>query len=253
VLYWIHDYSKRKEGVTIQFNPSNKAISIIGDIDFLLFGNSATLNADYSLTDRTRNINIAWDEVVASLYKADPNYKWDDTSNSDFPFATLALTADQDHYTLLDTALVIHRVRMKDSQGSWITLTPRLRSELTDTELNATGTPDKYYKFGGAVFPLPIPDYGIAGGVELEFQRGGNHFTIADDTASPGFNSQFHQILSIKSAKRYALANGMDEKVAMLTTMEEDITRKMIEHYQLRSPDEKPRFRLAVNPTNYGL
>jgi len=238
----------------MQFNPTDKSISIIGDIDFLLFGNSATLNTDYSLIDRTRNINIAWDEVVASLYKADPNYKWDDTSNSDFPFATLALTEAQDHYTLLDTALVIHRVRMKDSQGAnWITLTPRLRSELTDTELNATGTPNKYYKFGGAVFPLPVPDYGVAGGVELEFQRGGNHFSSTDTEDSPGFNSQFHQILSIKGAKRYALANGMDEKVAMLTAMEEDISRKMVEHYQLRSPDEKPRFRLAVKGGNYGL
>jgi len=238
----------------MQFNPTDKSISIIGDIDFLLFGNSATLNTDYSLIDRTRNINIAWDEVVASLYKADPNYKWDDTSNSDFPFATLALTEAQDHYTLLDTALVIHRVRMKDSQGAnWITLTPRLRSELTDTELNATGTPNKYYKFGGAVFPLPVPDYGVAGGVELEFQRGGNHFSSTDTEDSPGFNSQFHQILSIKGAKRYALANGMDEKVAMLTAMEEDISRKMVEHYQLRSPDEKPRFRLAVKDGNYGL
>lgn len=237
----------------MQFNPTSKSISIIGDIDFLLFSNSATLNTDYSLIDRTRNVNIAWDEVVAELYKADPNHMWDDTTNVDFPIATTALVASLDHYTMLDTSLVVHRVRMKDANGSWITLTPRLRGELTDTELNATGTPDKYYKIAEAIFPVPVPDYGYAGGVELTFQRGGNHFATTDTDTSPGFNSQFHQILSIKAAKRYALANGMDQKVAMLQGMEEDIMRKMVEHYQLRSPDEKPKFRLAKNVANYGL
>ncbi len=239
---------------SMQFNPSDKSISIVGDIDFLLFGDSSTLNTDYSLIDRTRNINIAWDEVVADLYKADPNYKWDDTSNSDFPFATTDLTANQDHYTLLDSAVVIHRVRMKDQDDNWITLTPRLRSELTDTDLNATGTPDKYYKLGGAVFPLPLPSYGVTSGVELEFQRGGNHFTTADTSASPGFNSQFHQILSISASLRYAMSNGMEQKVSNLSGMKETVRRAMVEHYQLRSPDEKPKFRLKQkNVSKYGL
>ena len=237
----------------VQFNPSNKVDSIIGDIDFLLFGDSATLNTDYSLIDRTRNINIVWDEAVAELYKADPNYKWDDITNTDFPFATTDLIADQDHYTLLDSALVIHRVRVKDTAGVFYTLTPALRSELSDSELNATGTPDKYYKIGGAVFPLPVPNYGSTAGVELEFQRGGNHFVSTDITKKPGYNPQFHQFLSVGAALRYAIANGMDKKIVQLEADKERIRKAMVEHYQLRSPDEKPRFRLARPSARYGL
>lgn len=237
----------------MQFNPTDKSVSIVGDIDFLLFSNSATINTVYSVTDRTRNVNISWDEVVAELYKADPNHKWDDSNNTDFPIATTALTADLDHYTMLDSSLVVYRVRMKDENGEWITLTPKIRSELTDTELNATGTPKQYFKLAGAIFPLPVPDYSVAGGVELTFQRGGNHFTTASTTASPGFNSQFHQILSIKASKRYALANGMSKKVTVLNDMEKEVSQKMLEHYQLRSPDEKPKFKLARSTRNYGL
>lgn len=238
----------------MQINPTDKSISLIGDIDFLLFGDSSTLNTDYSLVDRIRNINIAWDEVVTELYKADPNHKWDDTTNTDFPIATTDLDANADHYVMLDSSLVVHRVRMKSRDGSmWITLSPRVRSELTDTELNATGEPETYYKLGGAIFPLPVPDYGVSGGVELEFQRGGNHFTTSDTSSSPGFNSQFHQILSVKASKRYAIANGMSEKVQILTSMEDDINTKMVEHYQRRSPDEKPKFRLKRNTNSYGL
>jgi hypothetical protein len=238
----------------MQFNPTDKSVSIVGDIDFLLFSDSSTLNTDYSLIDRTRNINISLDETVAELYKADPNHKWDDTTNVNFPIATTDLTANKDHYVLLDSGLVVHRFRIKDENDNWVTLKPKLRSELTDTELNATGgTSDKYFKFGGAVFPLPVPDYGSTAGVELEFQRGGNHFTTTDTTDSPGFNSQFHQILSISAALRYALANGMSEKVKTLQEMKEDIRSKMVEHYQLRSPDDKPSFRLTRDTSNYGL
>ncbi len=237
----------------MQFNPSDKSISIVGDIDFLLFGDSLSLNTAYSLVDRTRNINISWDEVVAELYKADPNYKWDDTTNTDFPIATTNLTANADHYVLLDSALVVHKVRIKDAQSNWITLVPKIRNELTDTELNATGTPNKYFKIDNAIFPLPVPDYGASAGVELSFQRGGNHFTTASTTTSPGFNPQFHQILSISAALRYALANGMSEKTKTLQVMKEDVSSKMLEHYQLRSPDEKPRFRLKRSTRHYAL
>src|SRR4051812_43738553 len=101
----------------MKFNPTNKSQSIVADIDFILFGDGETFNSAYSLADRTRNVNIAWDEAVSELYKADPNHKWDDTTNTDLPFATTDLVAGQDHYTLLDSALVIWRVRIKDTNG----------------------------------------------------------------------------------------------------------------------------------------
>ena len=238
----------------MQFNPADdKTISIIADIDFLLFGDSSTLNTDYSLADRTRNVNIVYDEVVALLYNSDPTYKWDDTTNSDFPFATLDITANLDHYTMLDSAAVIHRVRMKDSNGNMNTLEPVLRSELTDDELEATGSPEKYYKIGGAVFPVPVPNYGATEGVELEFQRGGNHFTTSSTTAEPGFNPQFHQVLSVGASLRYALANGMDKKVAMLREHKQQLFEMIRDFYARRSPDDRTRIQLKRSTKNYGL
>lgn len=236
------------------FNGSDKANSIVADIDFLLFGDGETFNTDYSLTDRTRNVNITWDEAIAELYKADPNHKWDDTTNTDFPIATLTLVPNQDHYTLLDSALVVHRVRIMDRNGKYMTLTPVNRVELTDSELEATGSPDKYYKLGGAIFPVPIPDYGATDGVELEFQRGANYFTISDTNKVPGFNPQYHQFLSIGAALRYASSNGMKNKTTYLSGEKERIRTTMREHYQLRALDERPRLRLRrANVRRYGL
>lgn len=237
----------------MQFNPTDKTISLVADIDFLLFGNSE-FNSDYSLVDRARNLNLAWDEAVAVMFKADPNFKWDDTTNSDFPLATLALTANLDHYTLLDSALVIHRVRMKDKNGNLKTLDPVLRSELSDDELAETGEPEKYYKMGGAIFPIPVPDYGGADGVEVEFQRGANYFESTDTSKSPGFNPQFHQFLSIGAALRYAVANGLDKKAGSLSALKEQQRSMMLEHYHLRSPDERPKISLKKgNVSRYGF
>lgn len=238
----------------VQFNPADKSNSIIADIDFLLFGTSSIFNESYTLIDRTRNVNISLDEAIAELYKADPNWNWDDTTNTDFPLAYTDLAQAQDHYTLLDETLVVHRFRIKDAQGNWITLEPVLRDELSDSQLIATGTPSRFYKLGGALFPNPIPNYGITNGVELEFQRGGNHFTIDSQNTSPGFNSQYHSFLSVGASHRYAIANGMREKAVFLSNEKERIKTSMREHYQTRSSDEKPKFSLKRgNVHRYGL
>lgn len=228
----------------MQFNPDDNSISIIADIDFLLFGNGDTFNSEYSLDDRTRNVNIAYDEAVAEIFKADPQYKWDDTTNSDFPIATTNLTANLDHYTMPDSTLVVNRVRIKDENGEFITLDPAERRELTDDDLNDTGEPEKYFKLGGTIFPVPVPDYSATSGVELEFQRKGNHFETTDTDTSPGFNSQYHQFLSVGAALRYAMANGMSEKVNMLTSLKEQIRKDIINYYEKRSPDQRPKLEL---------
>lgn len=234
----------------MQFNPTDKSISLVADIDFLLFGDGTTFNSDYSLIDRARNMNVAMDEIIAELFKADPNFMWDDTTNPDFPIATLALVANQDHYTLPDASLVFHRVRVMDQNGQYKTLRPVLRREVSDSELNATGMPTKYYKIDNAIFPVPTPSHGAGNGLEIEFQRGANHFAADDTTKAAGFASQFHQFLSVSAALRYAKANGMKEKVTMLTADKESIRLAVRNHYQMRSPDEKPKLKLTKQSIN---
>ncbi len=234
------------------FNSTDKSTSIIGDIDFLLYGDSTTFNTSYSLADRTRNVNISLDEVVAELFKADPEWSWDDDENADFPIATTDLVSGRDHISLPDSTLVISRVRVKNSLGNWITLEPKGRREFTDAELIESGVPEAYYKLGRAVFPVPIPNYGVTSGVELEFQRGANHFETTDVNVFPGFNSQFHQYLSVGAAYRYALANGLSEKTAILNQEKQRIIQMIKDQYQTRNRDEKPRMTIKRS-RNYAL
>lgn len=228
----------------MQFNPSDKTNSIIASIDFLLFGKSDVFNTDYTLIDRARNVNNALDEIISELFKADPNFKWDDTTNEDFPIAWLDLVALREDYVLPDSSLVFHRVRIKNSEGKFVTLEPCDRRDLSDDELNESGIPTKYYKIDNAVFPIPVPNYGYTEGLEIEFQRGANHFTAEDTDKAPGFASQFHRFLAVSAAMEYALANGMTDKYTLFDKEKEKIRAAIQAHYQTRSPDKKPHFSL---------
>lgn len=242
------------ELVTMLFNPTDKSNSLIADIDFLLFGTSAVFNDDYSLIDRTRNVNIAYDEVVAELYSASSEWEFDDTTNTNIPIATIALTANQDHITLLDSASVIHRVRVRTRDGKYKTLEPKTRKQLSDSQLSATGTPDSYFKMGSIIRFSPIPDYGYAAGVEVEFQRGGNYFQTSDEGVEIGFDKLFHQRLSLGAAHRYALANSMTEKANYLSAEIEKMRSKMVAHYQKRSSEVVPSLKLKQKGIKrYGL
>ncbi len=236
------------------FNPIDKSKSIIADIDFLLWGTSVVFNDSYSLPDRTRSVNTSLDEVITELFRADPNFKWDDTTNEDFPIAYIALTPGKDHYLIPDSTLAIHRFRVKDRNGVFKTLIPKMRSELTDSELNTSNDPFTYYKLDNAIFIVGVPDYGFEEGVEIEFQRGANHFQTTDQNKAPGFSSQFHQFLSINSALRYATATGMSEKIKILSGMKEAVRRQISEHYLTRSKDKRPNLSLNKGRVSrYGL
>lgn len=236
------------------FSDTTDYQGLVQDIDFLLFGDGTTFNNDYSIEDRTRNINNAYNSVIADLFKADPNFMWDDTTNVDLPIATTTLVANQTNYQMPDKSLVVIRLRVHDKNGNMKTLEPVQRSELTDAELTETGEPRYYYKIDNAIFLAPVPDYGGAAGMELHFQRSGVYFADDDTTKTPGFASIFHNILSIKAALVYARANGMSEKVSVLKDMEQEIEHDIREHYQRRSPDKPPSLKLKNRSVNsYGL
>ena len=64
----------------------------------------------------------------------------------------------------------------------------------------------------------------------------------------------FHQFLPVSAALMYAIANGMSEKINILIAEKDRIKQSMREHYQLRSPDERPRISLSTKDVrNYGL
>lgn len=61
------------------------------DVDFLVDTDSNT----YSVVDKTRNFNIALDELTGIIIGCDGTWQWDDTNYTDLPIGTSTLTTSQ--------------------------------------------------------------------------------------------------------------------------------------------------------------
>lgn len=220
----------------MQFNSHATNLDIVSDV---LFWTGTTVD-DYPLVDITRNANFALDRVVSLIQKADNKWEWEDSNNSDLPIATTSLVADQSDYSLAVTHLKIHKLRIKDPNGNLISLEPKNRKDMTDSELTeSAGTPRTYDKMGNSVFLFPKPSYASTGGLEIQFQRGANYFASTDTTKVPGFATQFHRLVPLYAARDYCSKSGLDSRVAVIDKEITKLESELVEFYSARNFDEK--------------
>lgn len=201
--------------------------------------------------DFTRSANQAKDRVETLILRSDTRWTWDDSNNSSLPIGTQNLIASQEDYAVPATDLKILKVRIKDSAGNLVTLDPVNRRDLTDAQLTATaGDPKRYFKIGRSVFLNPKPSYASTAGFEVQFQRSGTAFTIADTTAVPGFDSNFHRLISLYSALDYCEANDLSKRAQKIQARIDKMEMELISFYSERDRDEKPS--LSLSREDYG-
>lgn len=203
----------------MQFNSPTDGAGIVQDIYF-------NTNADgnsYPINDVTRNVNRAYDTVVAKIFEADGRWEFDDQNATDLPIATTQLITNQQDYSFDSKFLIVSRVEVKDQNGNWTALSPFSQSDivrggipgyipsqsLTDF-LSQPGIPQYYDKLANSIFLYPKPSYTQDASLKVYFQRNINYFVPTDTTKTPGFNPQFHRILSMEASLDYARAKNLD-------------------------------------------
>ena len=232
----------------IQFyNLTDKELSLYHDALYWAKANSTQLPVD---PDFTRFANMALDTVDALIKKSDAVWEWDDSNNTDLPIATSDLVANQEDYSVPVTHAKILRVRVKDQGGSWVTLEPVDRRQVSDSELNDSGTPSKYDKIGNSIFPIPKSSYSSTGGIEVQFQRGASYFTTSDTTKTPGFAVQFHRLISLYAALDYTDRNSMDRQSIKIRERIKEMREDLMDYYATRDHDSNPSLR--VRKEDYG-
>ena len=220
-------------------DPENKQ-GIIQHIDFLLFGTSDDFHEAYSLVDRVRNCNLAYDEVVTILFEADPYWNWEDSNHEKLPIGEIDVQSGKDNYSMKDSFVIVNQVRIKDKDGNYKTLESVNRKEINNLE--ATGVPDKYYKIGKSIFPHPIPDYSSKKGLEVQFQRTGDYFEKDDLEKEPGFAGNFHELIPIIASMKWAMANGMKDKINVLDNAKQIKLQRLDRQYKKRGKDKNSGF-----------
>ena len=193
-------------------------LDLYSDARFLC-GILLTDTTTYPLADFVRNANFGLDKVNALAMKADGKWKFiDNNSATGMIDTSVALESGTPTYAIPITWLKMGRVRAKDAQGNFNTLTPVDRRQLSDSKLNdSTGGNPKYYVQEGTVVRLlPTPNYDSTGGLEVQQQMGSTYFAYNATTTVPGFDSRFHRLISLYGAKDYCVVNSLNERSSFI-------------------------------------
>jgi len=234
----------------MQFNPTDKTISLLADIDFWLFGTSATLNTAFSVDDRTRRINQRANRAVSIIFKNDRRWKYDDFNHDDMNIFYGTLVEGQQDYEISGADfLTIEEVAVKESNGKCQILTPVIREGSTSQRLQSledgdSGMPREYEKHGNSILMYPKPSLSVLTalkGLMVRGKRMPSPFTATDTITEPGFNPLYHDYLSIGASSDYAVANGMSTKVAQLQPELLRLEADIADDYADRARDDKPK------------
>ena len=222
------------------YSDSSTKLGIIEEIDFIL----GTDSTSYPLTHKTRNINNWYNRVANLIIKSNGRWEWDDNNYTDLPIATTALVANQQDYAISGANFIdILKMEVKDQNGNWIPIQPislddRRTESMTDFRKEA-GTPEFYDKFGNSIFLYPKPSYAQDASLKAFYQRNLSLFVSTDTTKVPGFNENFHRILSYGAAYDYCLAYGIQTRIPVLNNEITKLEQDIIDYYSSRSKDDK--------------
>ena len=197
--------------------------SLIEDISFRT---NTDLN-QFPLKDRNRYINEAYSRIAYVILKADGRMAWDDPNHTDQPIATTDLVKGQRDYNIFSSTpsalqdwLAVKRIDIFDAGGTGVQLQPMDENDykgVAESEVDKSPSLPYMFDFNGSIVKLyPAPDYDYTNGMTFWFDRAPSYFSITDTTKRPGFDTRFHQYLSIYAANQW---NGMKKKDWSLQTM----------------------------------
>lgn len=223
-------------------------------------GNTTT--DDYSASDLTTDINLAYDRALSLIFKADGRWQFDDSNHTDYPIITTNLVAGQRDYSFTtdeqgNLILDIYKVMIKDQNEVFVELDPvdqqardgienPIASMVSGTDLQ--GTPDKYDKTANGIFLDLVPSYNSTGGLKIWINREPLYFTTSDTTKKAGFAGIFHEYLVVRPAWIYATDHNLKNVNALRDEMLL-LEQEIVKYYSKRNKDEQLRITSEdINP-----
>lgn len=169
-------------------------------------GYAAVTGDTTKLKEATNLANQKSSEIWHIIHEATGNWQYDDSNNTDLPFATTDLVSAQQRYALPTEALTVQRVEIKDSSGNWTVLRPLIKEsipEALDEFHDENGTPMYYNLVDGVITLYPATNYASTDGLKVYYDREAVEFATDDTTQTPGFASPYHEILPIMMAMEW--------------------------------------------------
>lgn len=155
-------------------------------------------------------MNIAYQDVARLIWESADGWQYDDTNATTLPIAKATLVHNQQDYSIPSTAQRVERVQVKDRDGTWHKLQPLDIYDITvatEEHFENPGLPLYYDLIGMSVMLYPSPASGsvtLSAGLQMFVNRDVTELTVSATSATPGFATSFHRILSYAAALDFA-------------------------------------------------
>jgi hypothetical protein len=193
------------------------------------------------LAQFTNYVNKESRKVWHMIFTSYDGWQYDDGNQTDLPAAAATLTASQTSYALPTGSLTVKGVEVKDASGNWTQLTPITEEEIRTMSavgqfMTTTGQPLYFQLLGQTVKIFPASNYTQASSFKVFFDRGSVAFVTTDTTATPGFASEYHDILPI-GASLHALKVEQPTSLSIpyLENEYKEYEYKIKEYYSMKS------------------
>jgi len=234
--------------MSIQFSDTINKSGIIQIIERLCKHPDGWISGNVTrLKEYTSEVNLALDEIWATIFSVGGTWQWDDSNHSDYPIITTNLVSGQRDYSFVtdqngNIILDIYKVLVAQPDGTYKEIKP-VDAQSEDVSgfyngLNTSGVPDKYDKTANGIFLDAIPDYTIDNGLKIYINREGSYFSTSDTTKKAGFSGLFHELISLKVAYKFAPESEL-KRISDRMMLKEDGLKKT---YSKREKDVKKRF-----------
>lgn len=186
-------------------------------------GRGEILNNPDLKADFTDDINMAYSQVLASIFSVGGTWQFDDTYHPKYPIIRTDIESGKRDYAFIEDEqgnfiLDIYKIIITTKDGHKKEIPLVNQQQYSNNQVNVrnfnsteTGTPSKADLTANGIFFDVIPDYDLEDGLEVYINRDGLYFNTSDTIKKPGFNPLFHEILALipsyKQARNWSLPN----------------------------------------------
>ena len=243
----------------MQYNSHATNQDIVSEINFWCDSDATS----YPIADKTRSVNVAYEELIGKIINADGTWQYDDTNYSNLPRGKGTLVEGQEWYSFASEYLKIEEIHILTT-GNLYQKIPQIDNEVLgelsweeyfgrDSSGNALkGFPLYYDILGDSIRLGPTPtstQVTLTNGIQIVFKRTADLFTTTDTTQEPGLPSLYHVLLAYKAALPYCMKYKKENVSSLLRLIGSDnsrdpyyggMTLDLIKHYSKRNPDNRP-------------
>jgi hypothetical protein len=188
---------------SLQFSDTTSKLGIIQACEDIGNFKDAEISGTTSLLKTfTRHINKAQSEIWMWIFNAYGGWQFEDSNQSGQPNASQTLTSGTSEYAMPTGTHAIRGVEVTDSAGPVRALAPLTEEEIRQRQavgefFKTASSPMYYVPMGVKIKLFPAPNYTLASGLTVYFDREMVAFASTATTATPGFPSAFHDAVPV--------------------------------------------------------